>query len=111
MKTRSRGASAGLSTLIRADAPLTARDLGFDAMLEAALAGSAQRQTLMRAQAQVTEFFNGDESRCELWFAAENPMLGGISPIQMIRMGQLDRLAHFIDESLSANEPPSSLPA
>jgi hypothetical protein len=110
-KTRARGEVDQGGTLILDVKPQAVRDLGLDVLLEAALTHVSQRQTLLRWQAQVTEFFSGDETKCQLWFAADNPMLGGISPLQMIRMGRLNRLGLFIDESISGNAPPASPPA
>jgi hypothetical protein len=110
MKTRSRGEADEAGALILGDMPQAVRDLGLDALLAAALTQASQRQTLLRYQTQVTEFFSGDAQKCQLWFAAKNPMLGGVSPLQMIRMGRLDRLGLFIDEAISANAAPSVPP-
>lgn len=44
----------------------------------------------------VAQSFAGDEDRTIAWFKARNPMLGDISPRDMIRFGRYDRLRRFI---------------
>ena len=51
----------------------------------------------------VAEFFNGDIPKTARWFALSNPMLGNISPRDMIRFGRYKRLSKFIVNALSEN--------
>jgi uncharacterized protein (DUF2384 family) len=51
----------------------------------------------------VAQFFDGDGSRTALWFKTPNPMLGGISPRDMIRFGRYQRLLKFVLEALDEN--------
>ena len=44
----------------------------------------------------VAEYFNGDVQKVELWFRLPNPMLGNISPRDMIRLGRYERLLNFV---------------
>jgi hypothetical protein len=44
----------------------------------------------------VTEFFDGDPEKTVTWFRLSNPMLGDVSPRDMIRLGRYDRLRKFI---------------
>ncbi len=44
----------------------------------------------------VAEFFAGDAQKVGLWFEIANPMLGNISPRDMIRIGRLKRLLSFV---------------
>lgn len=44
----------------------------------------------------VTLAFDGDDDKAAIWFRAKNPLLGDISPLDMIRLGRLDRLRKFI---------------
>src|SRR5580698_4592491 len=50
----------------------------------------------------VAEFFAGDVQKVGLWFEIANPMLGNISPRNMIRIGRLKRLLNFVLEAREA---------
>lgn len=54
----------------------------------------------------VAQFFDGDAARTALWFKTPNPMLGNISPRDMIRYGRYERLRRFVVDALdeSASE-------
>jgi hypothetical protein len=52
----------------------------------------------------VAEFFDGDPAKTALWFRTPNPMLGNISPRDMIRYGRFKRLQGFVMEAREANE-------
>lgn len=51
----------------------------------------------------VADYFDGDVARTALWFKIPNPMLGNISPRDMIRYGRYRRLRKFVVESLAAS--------
>lgn len=51
----------------------------------------------------VAQFFDGDAAKTALWFKTPNPMLGNISPRDMIRYGRYDRLRRFVVEALDEN--------
>jgi predicted nucleotidyltransferase len=53
----------------------------------------------------VAEFFAGDSVKTALWFRTQNPLLGNISPRDMIRVGQHDRLRRFVMDALQENVP------
>lgn len=60
----------------------------------------------------VAEAFDGDVDKTALWFRTKNPMLGDVSPRDMIRLRRFDRLRRFImgaiaEGSTSAREPGS----
>ena len=55
----------------------------------------------------VAEFFNGDVQKVGLWFELANPMLGNISPRNMIRGGRYKRLLNFV---LDAREAENAAP-
>ncbi|PIQ36473.1 MAG: hypothetical protein COW59_12520, partial [Lysobacterales bacterium CG17_big_fil_post_rev_8_21_14_2_50_64_11] len=40
----------------------------------------------------VAEAFGGDVEKTALWFKAKNPLLGDVSPRDMVRLGRFDRL-------------------
>jgi hypothetical protein len=48
------------------------------------------------------EYFNGDACKVALWFELANPMLGNISPRNMIRAGRYKRLLNFVLDSREA---------
>lgn len=47
----------------------------------------------------VAEHFDGDIDRTALWFRTPNPMLGEISPREMIRLGRYKKLLSFVLQS------------
>lgn len=51
--------------------------------------------------AMLADHFNGDAQKVSLWFKAPNPMLGNVSPRDMIRYGRFAKLQRFIVEALS----------
>jgi hypothetical protein len=44
----------------------------------------------------VAEYFKGDLEKTALWFKIDNPMLGDVSPREMIRAGRFKKLIKFI---------------
>jgi hypothetical protein len=55
----------------------------------------------------VADYFDGDAAKTALWFRTKNPLLGEISPRDMIRFGRYERLRRFVMEAL---EQPLVLP-
>lgn len=51
----------------------------------------------------VAQFFSGDVAKTALWFKTKNPMLGDISPRDMIRYGRYSRLQKFVMDALEQN--------
>lgn len=49
----------------------------------------------------VAEAFDGDIEKTVAWFRARNPMLGDVSPKDMIRLGRYERLRKFIINAMS----------
>ena len=50
-------------------------------------------------------FFEGDLRKTALWFKTPNPLLGDVSPRDMIRYGRYDKLRKFILNALAGNNP------
>lgn len=50
----------------------------------------------------VAEYFRGDTHKVALWFDLSNPMLGDMSPRNMIRAGQYKKVLRFILEARDA---------
>jgi hypothetical protein len=59
----------------------------------------------------VAQFFQGDAAKTALWFRTKNPLLGNISPRDMIRYGRYDKLRRFVMEALEENATVGSLPS
>ena len=55
----------------------------------------------------VAEFFGGNAQKVGLWFEIANPMLGNVSPRDMIRIGRYKRLLNFV---VSAREAEAATP-
>jgi uncharacterized protein (DUF2384 family) len=53
----------------------------------------------------VAQYFQ-DEHKTVLWFKTPNPLLGNISPRDMIRVGRFRKLQRFIQNALEENERP-----
>lgn len=51
----------------------------------------------------VAGFFN-DNDKTLLWFRVPNPLLGGLSPRDMIRVGRFKKLLKFIQTALDENQ-------
>ncbi len=52
----------------------------------------------------VAQFFDGDPEKTILWFKTPNPILGNISPRDMIRFGRYKKLLKFIQNALFENQ-------
>ena len=52
----------------------------------------------------VAEHFKGDPTKTALWFTTPNPLLGNISPRDMIRFGRYKKLFKFIFNALAENK-------
>jgi uncharacterized protein (DUF2384 family) len=55
----------------------------------------------------VAQYFQ-DEHKTVLWFKTPNPLLGNITPRDMIRVGRFKKLQRFIQNALDENERPNS---
>lgn len=49
----------------------------------------------------VAKQFGGDPEKTVAWFHARNPLLGDVSPREMIRLGRYDRLRRFIIQAMT----------
>lgn len=56
----------------------------------------------------VAQFFNGDIVKTSLWFRTKNPLLGNLSPRDMIRYGRYEKLRRFVMDALDENAAVSS---
>lgn len=53
----------------------------------------------------VAEYFSGDVGKTAMWFKTPNPMLGDVTPRDMIRLGRSNKLIRFIMEAREENGP------
>lgn len=51
------------------------------------------------------EYFEGDEAMVILWLETKNPLLGGVVPLDMIKVGRGHNLVAFITSCLEGNRP------
>lgn len=51
----------------------------------------------------VAQIFDGDIDKTVAWFTTRNPLLGDISPKDMIRLGRYERLRRFIVNAVIEN--------
>jgi hypothetical protein len=49
----------------------------------------------------VAKQFAGDQEKTVAWFRERNPLLGDVSPRDMIRLGRYERLRRFIIQAMS----------
>jgi hypothetical protein len=49
----------------------------------------------------VAKQFDGDAAKTASWFKARNPLLGDVSPRDMIRLGRYERLRRFIIQAMA----------
>ncbi len=54
----------------------------------------------------VAAHFEGDVGKTVLWFKVPNPLLGNVSPRDMIRFGRCRKLQRFILDAMEENVPP-----
>lgn len=54
----------------------------------------------------VAKVFEGDTDKTVAWFQTRNPLLGDISPKDMIRLGRFERLRKFIIQAMTEDAGP-----
>jgi hypothetical protein len=58
----------------------------------------------------VAEYFSGDANKVSVWFAVANPLLGNVSPRDMIRGGRYHRLLSFVLDAREAERAAAGCP-
>ena len=51
----------------------------------------------------VASHFDGDRQRTILWFTIPNPLLGNVTPRDMIRLGRSEKLLKFVINAIAEN--------
>lgn len=54
---------------------------------------------------KVAEVYGGDVIKTGMWFQTRNPLLGNISPRDMIRLGRFSKLMRFIQNARTGERP------
>jgi hypothetical protein len=62
---------------------------------------------IIQCEGHVEKFFKGDLDKTRQWFKSSSPLLGHLSPDQLIKMQRTDKLLKFIEIQLSENAPPA----
>lgn len=57
----------------------------------------------------VAQFFKGDAAKTALWFKTQNPLLGSLSPRDVIRYGRYEKLRRFVMDALEENATAGNL--
>ncbi|MDQ2641543.1 MAG: hypothetical protein M3Y79_13315 [Pseudomonadota bacterium] len=57
--------------------------------------------------ALVAQFFQGDVGKTSLWFRTKNPLLGNLSPRDMVRYGRHEKLRRIVMDALNENGIPT----
>jgi hypothetical protein len=84
-------------------ADVSIKSVRFDASIPAAV--RERFEEIAVTCNMVAEAFGGDADKTALWFRTKNPMLGDISPRDMIRLRRFDRLRRFITGAIADRDP------
>lgn len=61
--------------------------------------------TYQQVLKEIIEFFNYDKDKALVWYMTKNPLLGDISPFEMVKIGKGQKLMKFIRSQLDGNHP------
>jgi hypothetical protein len=50
-----------------------------------------------------------DDMKARVWLRTPNPMLGGVSPRDVVRMGRYDRLLSFVTQAIEEGQRPAEV--
>lgn len=53
----------------------------------------------------INEFFKGNKDKALTWWNTSNPLLGDITPVDMVKMGRSLKLLKIIKELIAGNLP------
>ena len=57
------------------------------------------KEVLFKLHSQVKEAMDWDDDTSWLWFGLKNPLLGDISPVELILLGRASTVESFIKEA------------
>ncbi len=61
-------------------------------------------KTTVELRSLVSAFFKSNEKKTDLWFSTENPILGNVSPDDLISLGKAPKLLKIVKYLLGENE-------
>lgn len=67
-------------------------------------AGGGEGKAVDEIHLLIIKFFNGRITRAMDWFDVVNPLLGNVTPNEMIKAGRAQRLLKWIKLTLAENE-------
>lgn len=67
----------------------------------------AEGKQLADCRSLVEEFFKGDVDKTRKWFKTMNPLLGQVTPDDMVALHRTEKLLKFIKDQLAENRPES----
>lgn len=59
---------------------------------------------LLEIRSHLLYYFEGNNDKVEMWLNTKNPMLGGISPLEMLMNDKETKLLKFIKEQMKHNQ-------
>ena len=65
---------------------------------------NSKRYYYLSCHSLVLEHFKNDEKKTKIWMSTINPLLGEVSPIEMIMNGRGERLENWIKNQLKENK-------
>lgn len=63
----------------------------------------SDKKTIAECERLVKEYFGGNVNKTLIWFKIKNPMLGGMAPLDMIKMGRAKKLLEMIKTARMEN--------
>lgn len=58
---------------------------------------------------KVQRFMEWDDEKTLQWFTTDNPLLGGCTPMHLLKMGRAHKLEQFIDGCIEEAHPPTEV--
>jgi hypothetical protein len=53
---------------------------------------------------KIKAYFNGDDKKAWLWWKTRNPAFGMFSPLDMLKLGRVNKVKQFIDNAIDENK-------
>jgi len=72
---------------------------------EAAPFSKKDQKAIDEIHKMVFDFFEKDQTKIDLWFKSKNPLLGGVTPRQMIILGKVEKLLRIFKDAREGNMP------
>lgn len=66
---------------------------------------SLEYEALLEVERLIIQHFKEDHVKVYLWFLTPNPMLGEVSPVEMVRNGRANKLLRVVRNLLDEDVP------